>query len=336
MLLGGVKTNSHLSGHRQTTHQTAQRVIKLWQLLCQGAYTIAQLQQSCLTRDGEPLSLHSIKLYLSTLRAFGCKIERVRNPSADTAYTIRQHDYLQPLLKALTPSHLDRLAENGTIASFYSQQHQWLAWLGTVASWGQIDWRVQLLLDELLPLVDQAINRQDLLHIHYHTLSDQRTWQIVGLPLGGHIRRHRHYLRVLCADRDNPVLLRASRITHVAPAEGHSADLHNALKLMTRYKPLVEVLFKTSDINAVPHLPDFRRAEMVTAGQDETNQVAAAEGTSSQGIRVFLETRDTFLLLQQLTGCGVPFEICRPDSLRQEVQLLFEKLNKRYSEASDG
>jgi WYL domain len=315
ILISTDSQSTTLTASDTSRHHTAQRVVLLWQLLCQQPYTLAQLQQCCLARDGQPLSLHTLKLYLSTLRAFDCPVERLKLPDGQTAYTIRQHGYLQPLLSGITPAQLDRLAEAGAMSASFIQQHQWLEWLGDLARWGHINWQVQLLPLDTARLIQQAISRQNMLRVHYRTLSDGHTRLMTCLPLGGYVRRHRHYLRVLHIKQDNPALLRIGRMSLVERLIPPDASLHHTLKMMTRYQPLVEVHFKTLFERDLPMLPDFRRLEVLPGGQ---------------GIKVFLETRDTFLLLQQLLGCGLPFEICQPDNLRLMVSQLFEQLTRQH------
>jgi hypothetical protein len=309
---------------KRSVHQTAQRIVALWQALCHQPMTLDMMQDYIGGLSGQAINIHSIKLYLSTLRLFGCDIVRSRlstdkpdplsgkNP---TYYRIESHHYLHPLLSSLSLEQLDDLAEAGGSISLIDTQNHWLTWLTQLADWGGLLWQSHQLKAEYVHIIDNAIQTQQLVQLQYQPLSDTTSRLLTCLPLGGYIRRHRHYLRVLVPDKHTPALLRSNRIHHVEPYENE--PILKQLQALRRFQPLIEVHFAVPPNSPLPLLPDVRSIEVLP---------------NHQGVAVFMETRDQFLLVQQLLSCGLPFNIVQPISFKQDVDHLLNQLAQQLKQ----
>jgi hypothetical protein len=300
-------------------HQTAQRILLLWQWLSETPLTLPAMQDLFATELNATVGMHTLRVYINTLRHFGCYIRCQRNPEPGqpAQYALQGHAYMQPVFQTLNvQDSIDQLASLGSLLPCVSDQYNWLQAVAQLCQWVGTDWHPKPIRQlAWWPLIQQAIKDKTLLLLGYNG-NGGRLKYIPCLPVGGYVHRHRHYLRVFVADQTTVVALRTDKIQSVSPYNpSPQVDLLPQLRSMAQYPHSVELLFRIPETVPLPPLPDVRQVDYWQA----------------QGRYVVLETRDIQGLQHNLLSAGLPFEVLHPTTLKQQIHQQLTQLQRHHA-----
>jgi hypothetical protein len=313
--LDAEQESSQRQPQRLPVHQTALRLITLWHWLTTTPMSYGDIQKRFLQEQNYQLSDHSLRVYFFTLRTFGCVIPRHRNSDQVYVYHISEHEYLETVFQnVLTVEYMDRLAELGSISQDIEAQHNWLTFLNQLARWSKLDWQITLLKQGWQDLIKSTIEEQGLLQVVY---AGSEAKGVICLPLGTFIHRYRLNLRVIRHDKPGTSSFRVDKIHSITPVSpsAHQA-LFQSLRNTLRFQPVIEVHFHVPPNYPLPMLADVNNIYPLP---------------DNRGLAVYLETRDTFLLEQQLLSCGLPFTVVSPLSVKQHIEGLLTMLRHHHN-----
>ena len=311
---------------------TAYRIFKVLQWLMQEPLGVEGLNARMIADPsiGKALSADSLWLYINTLRALGCNIER---PSKKNhfCYTLTGHAFG---LGASTED-VTMLAD---VRQMLAGTENTMAWEDLLA----LDALVKHLLSDTQGLYEQYLAQSRV--IDYSTLGDviataqqavtNKTLMSVTYKSPKHGREnflllpdalvYRNGCLYLCGERypvrNDITLLRIDRINAITEA-AQKPDVINAIKTHRN---------TMANIALVMHLPapDALQNLSQPFGLGETTRYM------TDGLHIALQTRDWFTLKQKILELGFPVFVEKPAALMNELHRTFSFIQQLYDDES--
>lgn len=278
------------------------------------------------------LSGDSIWLYINTLKALGCEIERPK-PTNDFKYVLKKH----PFGIYLKDRNITRLAQVKKWTEKKLKPHQWLNFSRFFKNTLDYVWlreaQTQSFNSNALMMSDSrsldyeafettarclqdAIQEDCLTYVRYQS-PVKGAESFYFLPQKCRTRNGALYVLGYQQERDALVQLRLDRIIDVEQVVND--DLKDVLKQKATELPVATIFVVTDDPDYFLELDgEVARKPVVK------NQVS--------GLEIQLQTRDSFSLRQQLFSSGCVFQVVKPVALRNELQSQLKQMLSYYGD----
>lgn len=325
---------------RRAMNGTAYRIFKLLAWLMEGPLSVEALNQKFLADPviGKTVSTDSIWLYINTLKALGCRIQRPC-PKNNFQYDLLYH----PFGMRLSTQHLEALAQAKRQAQAAFSHHEVLvldrllkkivrhsacedpqAVIGQVFAQSR-SYDYEASRAHLLAL-EAAIAECRLLELGYQSpvKGDE---SFLFLPERIFYDQGVVYVRGERPDFDGPSNLRVDRLTALTVSEQPALQAALMARRLEKTEVCVQVFAE--------HAEAFDGFDL-----DETLGVYAERCIWQElpvpCYEVRLQVRDRFYLKQRLLSCGYPFRVLAPLDFREEMRQTLASMRQYYQEVPDG